>query len=90
MTEGSLTEYDSTFCANSDCMLYVRPGDGNVQGSGNWAELAGGIIVGRRRVDAIMLCDRCTARVMNGEVILATRNVARARIEDTPKCRNTR
>ena len=90
MTEGSLTEYDSTFCANPDCMLYIRPGDGNVQGSGNWAEVADGIVVGRRRVDAIILCDRCAARVMNGQVILAIRNAACAHIEDTPKCRNTR
>jgi hypothetical protein len=73
MTEESLTEYDSTFCANPTCVLHVRPGDGNVQGSGNWARLADGIVVGRRRVDAIMRCDRCAARVMNGEVILATR-----------------
>jgi hypothetical protein len=78
MTEEVLTEYDSIFCANPTCVLHVRPGDGNVQGSGNWAQLADGIIVGRRRVEAIMLCDRCAARVMKGEVILVTRNAVSA------------
>lgn len=68
-----LTEFDSVFCANPGCLLHVRPGDENVRGSGNWAELADGIIVGRRRVDAVMLCDRCAAGVLKGEVILATR-----------------
>jgi hypothetical protein len=78
MTEEVLTEYDSIFCANPTCVLHVRPGDGKVQGSGNWAQLADGIIVGRRRVDAVMLCDRCAARVMKGEVILVRRNTVSA------------
>jgi hypothetical protein len=78
MTEEVLTEFDSIFCANPRCVLHVRPGDANVHGSGNWAQLTDGIIVGRRRVDAIMLCDRCAARVMNGEVTLATRGTVSA------------
>ena len=78
MTEEVLTEFDSIFCANPRCVLHVRPGDANVHGSGNWAQLADGIIVGRRRVDAIMLCDRCAARVMNGDVVLVKRNAASA------------
>jgi len=45
MTEEILTEYDSIFCANPRCVLHVRPGDVNVHGSGNWAQLADGIIV---------------------------------------------
>jgi hypothetical protein len=73
MTEEILTEYDSIFCANPRCVLHVRPGDVNVHGSGNWAQLADGIIVGRRRVDAMMLCDQCAARVMRGDVTVATR-----------------
>jgi hypothetical protein len=49
-----------------------------VRGSGNWAELADGIIVGRRRVDAVMLCDWCAIKVMHGEIILAPRRAASA------------
>jgi hypothetical protein len=70
MSEEILTEYDSIFCANATCILHVRPGDPNVQGSGNWAQLADGTIVGRRRVDAIMLCDRCATKVLRGELTL--------------------
>ena len=58
MTDEALTEYDSIFCANTGCVLHVRPGDPNVRGSGNWAEFQDGTIVGRRRVCAI-------ARVMS-------------------------
>ena len=76
MAEEVLTEYDSIFCANPTCVLHVRPGDRNVQGSGNWAQLADGIIVGRRRVDAIMLCDRCAARVIKGEITFMTQRAA--------------
>jgi hypothetical protein len=70
MPEETLTEYDSIFCANANCILHVRPGDANVQGSGNWAQLEDGTVVGRRRVDAIMLCDRCATKVMRGELAL--------------------
>jgi hypothetical protein len=44
--------------------------DVNVKGSGNWAELANDIIIGRQRVEGIMLCDRCVARVLSGELAL--------------------
>jgi hypothetical protein len=71
-------EYDSIFCANSGCLLHVRPGDSNVRGSGNWAQLEDGTILGRRRVESTMLCDRCAKRVMLGEVTLATRPVGRS------------
>jgi hypothetical protein len=70
MPEEILTEYDSIFCASATCILHVRPGDQNVKGSGNWAQLADGIIVGRRRVGATMLCDRCATKVMRGELTL--------------------
>jgi hypothetical protein len=73
-----LTEYDSIFCANTGCVLHVRPGDPNVHGSGNWAQFEDGTIIGRRRVESIMLCDRCAGRVMRGEVTLATRQTATA------------
>jgi hypothetical protein len=72
MTDEALTEYDSIFCANTGCVLHVRPGDSNVRGSGNWAQFEDGTIIGRRRVESTMLCDRCAARVMRGEVRLAT------------------
>jgi hypothetical protein len=76
MTEATLFEYDSVFCANTGCVLHVRPGDKNVRGGGNWAELSDGIIVGRRRFDAVMLCDWCAAKVMQGEINLAPRRAA--------------
>jgi hypothetical protein len=78
VTEAALTEYDSIFCANSGCLLHVRPGDSNVRGSGNWAQLDDGTILGRRRVEATMLCDRCAERVMRGEVALVTRPVGQS------------
>ena len=78
MSEEALTEYDSIFCANAGCVLHVRPGDPNVRGSGNWAEFADGTIIGRRRVESTMLCDRCAGRVMRGEVTLAIRMTASA------------
>jgi hypothetical protein len=61
-------EYDSVFCENSRCVLHVRAGEVHVEGNGNWAETADGIITGRQRVGAIMLCDQCVARVMRGEL----------------------
>ncbi len=73
MSNEALTEYDSIFCANSGCVLHVRPGDPNVRGWGNWAEFQDGTIIGRRLVESTMLCDRCAGRVMRGEVTLATR-----------------
>jgi hypothetical protein len=63
-------DYGSVFCANSGCVLHVSPGDVNVEGSGNWAELADGVIIGRQQVEAVMLCDRCAARVLHGELKL--------------------
>jgi hypothetical protein len=76
MAEEILPDYDSFFCANPGCVLHVRPGDANVHGSGNWAQLADGIIVGRRRVETVTLCDRCAATVIKGEVILVTKSAA--------------
>jgi hypothetical protein len=76
MAEEILTDYDSFFCANAGCVLHVRPGDANVHGSGNWAQLADGIIVGRRRVDTATLCDRCAVKAIRGEGILVATNAA--------------
>jgi hypothetical protein len=56
-------EYDSVFCANTGCVLHVRPGDVNVKGNGNWAETADGVITGRQRVGTIILCDLCAGRM---------------------------
>jgi hypothetical protein len=61
-------EFDSVFCANTGCALHVRPGDVKVEGSGNWAETPDGVIVGRQRVGTIMLCDRCVAGMVRGEL----------------------
>jgi len=63
-------EYDSVFCANSECVLHVRPGDVNVKGNGNWAKRADDIIVGRQRVEGFILCDRCASRVLSSELTL--------------------
>jgi hypothetical protein len=63
-------ESDSVFCENPGCMLHVGPGDTNVEGSGNWAETAEGLIIGRQRVEALTLCDQCAARVLRGELTL--------------------
>ena len=65
-----MLDYDSVFCANTGCVLHVRPGDVNVKGNGNWAETADGVIIGRRRVGAVVLCDQCAARVVRGELKL--------------------
>jgi hypothetical protein len=61
-------EYDSAFCANAECVLHVRAGDLNVKGNGNWAETPDGIVSGRQRVQSVMLCDQCAARVTGGEL----------------------
>jgi len=61
-------ENDSAFCENTGCVLHVRPGDVNIKGNGNWAETPDGIITGRQRVQTVMLCDRCAARVARGEL----------------------
>jgi hypothetical protein len=47
------------FCGNPDCVLYVRSGDPEVSGSGNWATLSDGRIVGRSLYGGILLCDWC-------------------------------
>ena len=57
-------ESDSVVCANSVCILRVRPGDPNVRGRGNWATLEGGLIVGRQRIDGVMFCDGCGANYL--------------------------
>jgi hypothetical protein len=61
-------EYDSAFCANANCVLHVSPGDLNVKNNGNWAETLDGFTTGRQRVQSVMLCDRCAARVARGEL----------------------
>ena len=47
------------FCANPACRLHVRPGDPGVSGEGNWAQIEGGVVIGRGRYDGRMLCDTC-------------------------------
>jgi hypothetical protein len=73
-----LAEFDAIFCANPGCILHVRPGDPQVHGSGNWAQLSDGTIIGRRRVELTMLCDRCAARAMRGEISRISRSSASA------------
>ena len=64
----SVREYDSVFCANAGCVLHVRGGDPNVQGNGNWAKTPDGTVMGRQRVQSVMLCDQCAARMAGGEL----------------------
>ena len=52
-------EKDFPFCSNPDCQLLVRAGDPGVMGSGNWAQLPDGQIVGRSLYNGVYLCDRC-------------------------------
>ena len=52
-------EKEFPFCSNPDCVLYVRTGDPGVMGSGNWAELPNGRIVGR----SIYMRTRMASRV---------------------------
>ena len=52
-------EKEFPFCSNPDCELYVRAGDPGVMGSGNWAELPDGRIVGRSIYSGVYLCDPC-------------------------------
>jgi hypothetical protein len=66
----NVRECDSVFCANTGCALHVRPGDINVQGNGNWAKTADGVMTGRQRVENLMLCDRCVARMLRRELIM--------------------
>jgi hypothetical protein len=64
----NVREYDSVFCANAGCVLHVRAGELNVKGNGNWAETPDGFIIGRQRVQTVMLCDRCATRAARGEL----------------------
>lgn len=52
-------EKEFPFCSNPDCQLFVRVGDPGVMGSGNWAQLPDGQIVGRSLYNGVYLCDRC-------------------------------
>ncbi len=52
-------QQDDPFCSNPACVLYVRSGDPGVVGSGNWAELSDGSIIGRGIYYGLYLCDRC-------------------------------
>ena len=71
-----MRECDSVFCENPKCALHVRPGQANVEGSGNWAETAQGLIIGRQRVQTLTLCDQCAAQVLRGELTLVRDDAA--------------
>jgi hypothetical protein len=61
------------FCGNSRCPLglHVRAGDRNVNGDGNWARLADGIMMGRGVYQGVYLCDACGKALLQGVVKLA-------------------
>jgi hypothetical protein len=52
-------EKEFPFCSNPDCVLYVRAGDPGVMGSGNWAQLPDGRLMGRSIYSGVYLCDSC-------------------------------
>jgi hypothetical protein len=52
-------EKEFPFCSNPDCELYMRAGDPVVIGSGNWAELPDGRVVGRNIYSGVYLGDSC-------------------------------
>jgi hypothetical protein len=52
-------EKEFPFCANPDCVLYVRAGEPEVVGWGNWAQFSDGRIIGRTIYSGIYLCDIC-------------------------------
>lgn len=60
------------FCSNLRCPLglHVRAGDRGVHGDGNWARLAGGIMVGRGIYQGAYLCDKCGKALLQDGVKL--------------------
>ena len=52
---------DYLFCGNPHCPLglHVRPGDADVDGSGSWATLENGLVIGRGLYNGAYLCDPC-------------------------------
>lgn len=57
-------ESDQVFCSNPACLLYVAPGN-VVPGSGNWAVLSNGAIIGRGRYLGKMYCDPCGMELLH-------------------------
>jgi hypothetical protein len=60
------TGSESPFCGNPECMLHVRVGAPGVQGSGNWAVLENGQMMGRGLYGTAFLCDACGRRQVRG------------------------
>ena len=58
------------FCSNPACQLHVRAGDPGVEGAGNWAQLANGLIIGRGIYQGAYFCDSCGRALMSGAVNL--------------------
>jgi len=55
------------FCANPECHLHVCQGDENVIGTGQWAELSDGIIIGRQLVGRAFYCHDCATPLIADE-----------------------
>jgi hypothetical protein len=56
------------FCANPDCELHVQAGDEGVNGSGNWAAMPDGRIIGRGIYYGVFLCDLCGKNLIAYEI----------------------
>jgi hypothetical protein len=61
-------EHDYPFCSDPRCELHVRAGDLGVRGSGHWAQLPDGRLVGRGLYDGVFLCDPCGQATLGGPV----------------------
>ena len=58
-TTAAFFEQDLPFCSNPHCPLHVVPGMPGVEGAGNWARLASGLVLDRQLVDGSLVCDAC-------------------------------
>ena len=63
-----MTDDVSYFCENADCDLHVNLAE--VCGSGDWAELADGILVSNIVVEGRLLCDFCARRLLSMGVVV--------------------
>lgn len=55
----SVNDAEGWFCANVACVLHIGDSDPHVVGTGEWAELPGGVIVSRTVIEGRTYCDFC-------------------------------
>ena len=59
LTGADVVDDNEKFCANPQCILHVAPTDPNVEGRGDWAELANGQLFARVRIGNRFYCHAC-------------------------------